>query len=60
MKTNKKAFRIIAIGILIMNINYLLLHYFINLSDVWQGLLQGTGIGVMIGGLIKMRKRRTC
>lgn len=57
MKANKKAFRIIAVGLLI-NSGTLLLHQFIQFPDILFGILQGAGIGIMIGGLIKMRKEK--
>ncbi len=58
MKTNKKAYIIMAIGLLIANSNFILFRYFLTLSDLWVGLLQGAGIGIMIGAVIKMRKER--
>lgn len=61
MKTNKKTRRIIAVGILIMSGGLLLRQYFLSISDFWFGILQGVGIGIMILGLIKMKKEReTC
>lgn len=58
MKTNKKAYIIMAIGLLLANSNFILFRHIFTLSDPWAGLLQGAGIGIMIGAVIKMRKER--
>lgn len=59
MKIAKNYYRLLAIGLLILNFDFIINH-FVTISDVWIGTTKGLGLGIMIGSLflISNHKRK--
>lgn len=55
MKTAKKYYRLFAIGLLVLNFDFILNH-FVTMSDDWIGTIKGFGLGIMIGSMLLISK----
>ena len=55
MKTTKKYYRLFALGLLILNFDFIIKH-FATISDGWIGTIKGFGLGIMIGSMILISK----
>lgn len=51
---NRKALKIIAVGLLVMVLTQIISHYF-EIPDILYGFLMGSSLGLMILGLIKRK-----
>jgi len=57
MKIAKKYYRLFALGLLIINFDFIIKH-FVTISDDWVGTIKGFGLGIMIGSMFLISKYR--
>jgi uncharacterized membrane protein len=57
MKKNKKYFKIMFIGLLISNFDFILKHYMV-LTDTWIYIIKGVGLGLMLLSLYLMKRHK--
>jgi len=56
MKTNKKYYRLFAIGLLVLNHDFILFKRFFIVTDFWSDLLKGIGIGIILSSAFLILK----
>ncbi len=57
MKTTRKYYISLSIGLLVANVDFMLKHL-TTVDDFWTGVLKGTGIAIMIMSLWLMSKHK--